>query len=92
MLCSGPCPWLSIGNKCMTYIHENIEADLISSKLSSENVVNMVISEDMDHLTNGTKYLIRDFNVNNNVAKCYDLEKIKEKLSTQQSQVKMCLR
>lgn len=63
------------------YIHENNEADLISSKLSSSNIVSMVISEDMDHLTNGTKYLIRDFNINNNIAKCYDLEKIKEKLS-----------
>jgi flap endonuclease-1 len=63
------------------YIHENIEADLISSKLSSSNIVNMVISEDMDHLTNGTQYLIRDFNVNNNIATCYDLIKIKTKLN-----------
>jgi 5'-3' exonuclease len=81
---------LSILN--VPYIHENIEADLISSKLSSENVVNMVISEDMDHLTNGTKYLIRDFNVNNNVAKCYDLEKIKEKLClTQEKFINLCI-
>ena len=63
------------------YIHENTEADLISSKLSSSNIVNMVISEDMDHLTNGTKFLIRDFNINNNIAKCYDLKKIEEQLS-----------
>ena len=44
------------------YIHKDCEADLINSKLSSEGYVDMVISEDMDHLTNGTKYLIRDFN------------------------------
>lgn len=62
------------------YIHENIEADLISSKLSSLGYVDMVISEDMDHLTNGTTNLIRDFNVNNNVAKCYNLSKIHSSL------------
>ena len=70
---------LSILN--IPYIHENIEADLISSKLSSSNIVDMVVSEDMDHLTNGTKYLIRDFNVNNNIAICYDLFKIRNQLS-----------
>ena len=69
---------LSILN--IPYIHENVEADLISSKLSSSNIVNMVLSEDMDHLTNGTQYLIRDFNVKNNRAICYDLNKIKDKL------------
>ena len=62
------------------YIHENIEADLISSKLCSHGYVDMVISEDMDHLTNGTTNLIRDFNVNNNVAKCYNLSKIHSSL------------
>lgn len=74
------------------YIHENLEADLISSKLSSSNVVDMVISEDMDHLTNGTQYLIRDFNVNNNVAKCYDLFKIKKQLSLSRLQfINLCI-
>ena len=74
------------------YIHENIEADLISSKLSSSNIVDMVVSEDMDHLTNGTKYLIRDFNVNNNVAKCYDLNMIRNKLGLTHSQfINLCI-
>ena len=58
------------------YIHKDCEADLINSKLSSEGYVDMVISEVMDHLTSGTKLLMRDFNVNNNNVKCYDLEKI----------------
>ena len=74
------------------YIHENIEADLISSKLSSSNILTMVLSEDMDHLTNGTQYLIRDFNVNNNVAKCYDLEKIKNILEINNIQfINLCV-
>lgn len=63
------------------YIHENMEADLINSKLSSSGIIDMVISEDMDHLTSGTKYLIRNFNINNNVATCYDLESIKTHLN-----------
>ena len=74
------------------YIHENIEADLISSKLSSSNIVDMVVSEDMDHLTNGTKYLIRDFNVNNNIAKCYDLNMIRTKLGLSHLQfINLCI-
>ena len=52
----------------------------------------MVISEDMDHLTSGTKYLIRDFNIKNNIAKCYDLEKIKELLKINHDEfINLCI-
>jgi flap endonuclease-1 len=74
------------------YIHKQCEADLINSKLCSEGLVDMVISEDMDHLTSGTKYLMRDFNVNNNNVKCYDLEKIKEKLGlSKEKWIELCI-
>ncbi len=74
------------------YIHRQCEADLINSKLCSEGYVDMVISEDMDHLTSGAKYLMRDFNVNNNNVKCYDLEKIKETLGlSNEKWIELCI-
>ena len=76
----------------ISYIHKDCEADIISSKLSSKGLVDMVISEDMDHLTSGTKYLIRDFNIKNNIAKCYDLEKIKELLKIDHDEfINLCI-
>tara|TARA_X000000950_G_scaffold286174_1_gene394279 strand:- start:2817 stop:3821 length:1005 start_codon:yes stop_codon:yes gene_type:complete len=74
------------------YIHRQCEADLINSKLCSEGFVDMVISEDMDHLTSGARYLMRDFNVNNNNVKCYDLEKIRNKLGlTHEKWIELCI-
>ena len=76
----------------ISFIHKNVEADLISSKLCSSGIVDMVFSEDMDHLTSGTKYLIRDFNVKNNIATCYDLHKIKEGLDIDHMQfINLCI-
>lgn len=74
------------------YIHKDCEADLINSKLSSEGYVDMVMSEDMDHLTSGTKMLMRDFNVNNNNVRCYDLEKIKHILELSNDKwIELCI-
>jgi flap endonuclease-1 len=74
------------------YIHKETEADLINSKLCEEGYVDMVISEDMDHLTSGTKLLLRDFNINNNVVKCYDLKKILECLElTHEKWIDLCI-
>lgn len=74
------------------YIHKDCEADLINSKLSSEGYVDMVISEDMDHLTSGTKFLMRDFNINNNNVKCYDLMKIKNILGLSNDKwIELCI-
>ena len=74
------------------YIHKETEADLINSKLCEEGYVDMVISEDMDHLTSGTKLLLRDFNVNNNIVKCYDLKKILECLElTHEKWIDLCI-
>jgi len=56
------------------YIKKNMEADIICSKLSSEGIVDFVISEDMDHLTSGTKILLRDFNNKNNYVTIYNLD------------------
>ena len=58
------------------YIHGNCEADLVCSKLNELNLVDMVISDDMDHLTSGSKILIRDFHVNNNLVTTYCLNTI----------------
>ena len=38
------------------HIKMNMEADIVCSKLSSEGLIDLVISEDMDHLTSGQKY------------------------------------
>ena len=48
------------------YIRAIGEADLLCSKLCTDNIVDFVISEDMDLLTSGSKYLLRDFNIYNN--------------------------
>lgn len=62
------------------YIHGNCEADLVCSKLNELNLVDMVLSDDMDHLTSGTKTLVRDFHVNNNQVTTYCLSTILETL------------
>jgi flap endonuclease-1 len=74
------------------YIHKQCEADVINSKLCSEGIVDMVISEDMDHLTSGTRFLMRDFNINNNNVKCYDLVKIRNKLGlSHEKWIELCI-
>lgn len=62
------------------YIQANCEADAICSHLNMNGIVDMVLSDDMDLLTSGTKILLRDYcNTNNNVYK-YDISMILEKL------------
>lgn len=58
------------------YIHGNCEADLICSKLNELKLVDMVLSDDMDHLTSGTQILVRDFHVNNNQVTTYSIQTI----------------
>ena len=58
------------------YIQANGEADLLCSNLCKNNIVEFVISEDMDLLTSGTKLLVRDFNINNNKITLYNLQTI----------------
>lgn len=55
------------------HIKRDMEADIVCSKLSSEGLIELVISEDMDHLTSGTKILLRDFNNKNNYVTVYNL-------------------
>jgi len=62
------------------YIHGNCEADLVCSKLNELNLVDMVLSDDMDHLTSGTNILVRDFHVNNNQVTTYCQKTILETL------------
>jgi len=74
------------------YIRAKGEADLLCSKLCSDNIVDFVISEDMDLLTSGSKYLLRDFNIYNNKATLYDLESIFKTLNiTQEQFVELCI-
>ena len=74
------------------YIKRNMEADVICSKLSSLGLVDFVISEDMDHLTSGTKILLRDFNNKNNYVTVYNLEKALDKLKiTNEKWINLCI-
>jgi len=74
------------------YIRANGEADLLCSKLCTENIVDFVISEDMDLLTSGSKYLLRDFNIYNNKATLYDLDCILNTLNiTYDKFVELCI-
>ena len=53
------------------HVKRNMEADLVCSRLSQLGIVDVVISEDMDHLTSGTNVLLRDFNNKNNYVTVY---------------------
>ena len=55
------------------YIQAEGEADLVCSYLCKHDMVDMVMSEDMDILTSGAKILIRDFQVSNNKITKIDL-------------------
>lgn len=74
------------------YIQAQGEADLLCSKLCSTNIVDFIISEDMDLLTSGTKLLVRDFNIYNNKITLYNLSKILEKLNISYERwVELCI-
>jgi len=74
------------------YIKRNCEADLVSSKLCQLGLVDFVISEDMDHLTSGTKILLRDFNNRNNVVTMYNSKVACEKTElTYQKWIELCI-
>ena len=63
------------------HIRLNMEADIVCSKMSCLGLVDLVISEDMDHLTSGTKILLRDFNNKNNYVTVYNLNTMLETLN-----------
>ena len=58
------------------YIHPNCEADIVCSKLCQNGVVDLVLSDDMDLLTSGTKTLLRDFYISSNKILEYDLDTV----------------
>lgn len=74
------------------YIKKNMEADIVCSKLSSNNLVDFVISEDMDHLTSGTHILLRDFNNRNNYVTIYNLDIALETLKlSREKWINLCI-
>ena len=74
------------------YIKKNMEADIVCSKLSSIGLVDFVISEDMDHLTSGTRILLRDFNNRNNYVTIYSLDAILNTLDiTHDKLIDLCI-
>ena len=52
------------------------EADVICNSLIKMNKINVVLSDDMDLLVNGTHHLFRNFNVSSNKIMHYDLNSI----------------
>ena len=74
------------------HIKRDMEADIVCSKLSSLGLVDFVISEDMDHLTSGTRILLRDFNNKNNYVTVYNLNDAIDKLDiTQEKWIELCI-
>ena len=63
------------------YIQAKGEADILCSKLCTQNICQMVMSEDMDILTSGTPLLLREFNCNNNKIYSYNLNIILDRLN-----------
>ncbi len=58
------------------YLVANGEAESLCASLVKRGLIHGCLSEDTDILANGSKYFIRNFNVNNNKIIEYDLEKI----------------
>ena len=74
------------------HIKKNMEADIVCSKLSSLGLVDFVVSEDMDHLTSGTKILLRDFNNKNNYVTIYNLDMALKSLDiTHDKWIELCI-
>jgi flap endonuclease-1 len=74
------------------HIKRNMEADIVCSKMSTLGLVDFVVSEDMDHLTSGTKLLLRDFNNKNNYVTIYNLDKVLESLNITHSRwIELCI-
>ena len=74
------------------YIQANGEADSVCSKLNSNGIVDMVLSDDMDLLVTGTKVLLRDYCLGNNKITMYTTETILNNLNLNYNQwVDFCI-
>lgn len=74
------------------YIQSDGEADLVCGSLCKHNIVDMVLSDDMDLLTSGATIVLRNFFVSSNKILCYDLNKILEILEINREQwVDFCI-
>lgn len=74
------------------FIQANGEADSVCSKLNSNGIVDMVLSDDMDLLVTGTKVLLRDYCLGNNKITVYNTETILDKLEINYDQwVDFCI-
>ena len=74
------------------YYEAHGEADILCVKLEKERVVDACMTEDMDFLTHGSNYLIRDFHNKSNVVNVYKLENILHDLNMSKNQfIDMCI-
>ena len=74
------------------YIQAECEADSICAELSRRNIVDCVMSDDMDLLVDGTKILLRDFNVNSYMILKYERKNILETLKlTNEQWIDFCI-
>lgn len=84
---------LELFNLCgVPVIQENYESDWILAKLSENNIVDYVLSEDSDLLTFGTKKLLKNFSLTEETAIVYDMDNILKNLNINNDQfVDMCI-
>jgi len=74
------------------YYHAEGEADTLCVNLIKNNIADACMTEDMDFLTHGCSYLIRDFSPKSNVITEYNLDKILFDLNINQTQfIDMCI-
>jgi flap endonuclease-1 len=74
------------------FIQANGEADSVCSKLNSNGIVDMVLSDDMDLLVTGTKILLRDYCLGHNKITVYNTDTILDKLELNSDQwVDFCI-
>ena len=74
------------------YIQASGEADLVCGQLYKQGHVDLVMSDDMDLLTSGSRKVLRNFFITSNKVQFYDLDAILNKLEiTYQQWVDFCI-
>ena len=63
------------------YLQLDYESDVVLSSLSKYNLIDYVISNDIDLIVYGTKYMLKDFSFKNQTCKIYSLENILSELN-----------
>lgn len=69
------------------YFQFDYESDVVLSSLSKHNLIDYVISDDIDLIVYGTKYMLKDFSFGNKTCIIYSLDNILQELNINNNQL-----